>query len=123
VNRRTFLKVALGTVGVFLLDPFKVLSEQSQPLPKKEVDFEIEKTPITPKVHTRKDGLEIKTADPTSFKELGSDARIIDLVRIAYPAMIAHQICSVQPLTEPTGQIFRLRHVRWYNRWWYRKWF
>mgnify|MGYP001167300975 CR=1 FL=1 len=114
MNRRTFFKVLFGTVAVLALDPFKVLAENPQPIPqKKELDFEIVKTPIEPVVHERKPGLEI-TSDPSPF----GDAKIIDLVRVAYPAMLADQICSVQPMTQQTGQIFKIRYVPkpWYQR-------
>lgn len=119
MNRRTFFKVVLGTVGVLLLDPIKVLSEQPQSLPKQELDFKIDKVPVTPTVHVRKDGLEIKSDSSSELSEfIGKDAKIIDLVRISYPAMIAQQLCSVQPMTQSTGEIFKIRYVPkpWYKR-------
>lgn len=106
MNRRTFFKVALGTIGVLLLDPIKVLSEKPQQTPKKDLDFKIEKTEV------RAPSRQLKS------KYACADAKIIDLVRIAYPTMLAHQICSVQPMTEATGQIFKIRYVTrpWYKR-------
>jgi hypothetical protein len=117
VNRRTFLKVLIGTVAVLAIDPLKVLAEQPQQIPKKELDFEIERIPIKSAVHERKPGLEIKNA-PDAQIIVSKDAKIIDLVRISYPAMLAHQICSVQPMTQQTGEIFKIRYVPkpWYKR-------
>lgn len=127
MNRRVFLKVLIGTVAVVALDPLKVLAEKLQQVPKKELDFEIKQTHIEPITHARKPGLEIQT-DPASkavLKELGENNTIIDLVRISYPAMIAHELCSVQPMTQSTGQIFTVRYVPkpWYKRMgnWFKK--
>jgi len=118
VNRRTFLKVLFGTAVVLSLDPLKVLAENPQQIPqKKELDFEIDKISINPVVHERKPGLEI-TTDPAALEELSKQGTLIDLVRISYPAMLAHEICSVQPMTQQTGLIFKIRHVPepWYKR-------
>lgn len=113
MNRRVFLKVLVGTVVVLTLDPLKVLAEKPRQIPERELDFEIEKIRIEPVVHQRKPGLEIKS-DPFPVK----DAKIIDLVRIYYPALIAQQLCSVQPMTQNTGEIFKIRYMPkpWYQR-------
>jgi len=91
MNRRTFLKVLIGTVGAVILNPVKVLSDQA-PAPEPAPEY-------------LADSLSQFIGKPNTQENRN---RIIDIVRTAYPAVIAKELCSVQPMTAPAGKVFRL---------------
>jgi hypothetical protein len=111
MNRRTFLKVLLGTAAVLVINPVKVLSENA-PI-----------APVVDKIPAVKMPVENPVVSVVSMTRI--EPRLIDIVKTHYPDMIAHQICSVQPMTAPTGQIFaqyvpmyrvRVHRLPWYKR-------